>query len=373
MALYSALPISPSSGTSTAGFGSRDCDASWTVVVLMMIPLGMSECADTFTLVRGEEVINERLWNDREGRLNDGGAMLERHELEAFLALAEELHFGRTAERLHVSTARVSQTIAQLERRTGVPLFIRTSRRVEATTAGERLYADVRPAWDQITAAFQRAIDTGRGLTGTLRIAFVGAASGRLLLGAAELFRERHPDCDVRFREAQMADPMPWLRDGEIDIVLGSFPVDEPGITTGPTLVSEPRMLAVPSAHPFARRATVSMEDLAGVKLIQFPDTLPASTRDDRTPRATPAGRPIEPGPTAATFNEVLTLVDGGQGAFPVGAHSTHFYARPGVTYVPFSDAPPLRWGLVWRTDGATARVHAFVQAAQDLLGEPPG
>lgn len=59
--------------------------------------------------------------------------MLERHELEAFLTLAEELHFGRTAERLHVSTARISQTIAKLERRTGVPLFVRTSRRVEPT------------------------------------------------------------------------------------------------------------------------------------------------------------------------------------------------------------------------------------------------
>ena len=59
--------------------------------------------------------------------------MLERHELDAFLTLAEELHFGRTAERLHISTTRVSQTIAKLERRVGVPLFNRTSRRVELT------------------------------------------------------------------------------------------------------------------------------------------------------------------------------------------------------------------------------------------------
>ncbi|SFI90028.1 transcriptional regulator, LysR family [Streptosporangium canum] len=295
--------------------------------------------------------------------------MLERHELEAFLALAEELHFGRTAERLRVSTARISQTIAKLERRTGVPLFTRTSRRVELTAAGRQLYEEVRPAWDQIAAAFARAVDTGRGLTGTLRVAFVGAAGGQLLAGAAEVFRRRLPDCDVRLREAQMVDLMPWLRDGQVDLALGTFPIDEPDIATGPVLVSETRMLAVPSQHPFARRTSVSLDDLAGVRLLQLPDTLPVSLREDRTPRATPAGRPIEPGPSASTFNEMLTLIGAGHGAFPVGAQARRYYARPDVAYIPIGDAPPLRWGLLWRTDGATARVRAFAQAAHDLVG----
>ncbi|WP_194922364.1 LysR family transcriptional regulator, partial [Catenulispora rubra] len=79
--------------------------------------------------------------------------MLERHELEAFLTLAEQLHFGRTAELLNVSPARISQTIAKVERRVGVPLFRRTSRRVELTAAGSALYADLRPAWTTITEA----------------------------------------------------------------------------------------------------------------------------------------------------------------------------------------------------------------------------
>jgi DNA-binding transcriptional LysR family regulator len=294
--------------------------------------------------------------------------MLERHELEAFLTLAEELHFGRTAEHLRVSTARISQTIAKLERRTGVPLFTRTSRRVELTPAGRRLYDDVRPAWNQITAAFTRAIDTGRGLTGTLRVAFVGAAAGQLLAGAAELFRRRLPDCEVQLREAQMVDLMPWLRDGQVDLALGTFPIDEPGIVTGPVLVSEMRMLAVPSQHPFARRTSLSLDDLAKVKLLQLPDTLPDSLRQDRTPRTTPAGRPIEPGPSASTFNEMLTLIGAGHGAFPVGAQARRYYARPDVAYIPISHAPPLQWGLLWRADRATARVRAFADAAYDLV-----
>ncbi|WP_432926260.1 LysR family transcriptional regulator [Microbispora sp. CA-135349] len=295
--------------------------------------------------------------------------MLERHELEAFLTLAEELHFGRTAERLRVSTARISQTIAKLERRVGVPLFARTSRRVELTPLGRRLHEEVRPAWRRITSAFEQAVAEGRGIVGTLRVAFVGAAAGQLLVGAAELLRRREPGCDVQLREAQMVDLMPWLRAGEVDVALGTFPIEEPGIATGPVLASEARMLAVPSGHPFARRESVSLEDLARVPLLQLPGTLPDSLRGDRTPRTTPSGRVIEPGPSAATFNEMLTLIGAGRGVFPVGAQARRYYARPDVVYIPFSDAPPLRWGLLWRTDNRTARVRDFVRAASDLVG----
>src|ERR1700754_2831160 len=118
--------------------------------------------------------------------------MLERHELDAFVTLAEELHFGRTAQRLRVSTTRVSQTISKRERRVGVPLFNRTSRRVELTAVGRDLYDDVRPAWAQIGAAFQRAVEAGRGVFGTLNVGFVGAAGGQLVLQIAELFQTRH-------------------------------------------------------------------------------------------------------------------------------------------------------------------------------------
>jgi DNA-binding transcriptional LysR family regulator len=219
---------------------------------------------------------------------------------------------------------------------------------------------------------FDQAVAAGRGVTGTLRVAFVGAAGGQLLAGVAELFRRRRPDCDLRLREAQMVDLMPWLRDDEIDLALGTFPIDEPGIATGPVLVSEARMLAVPAGHPFARRASVSLEDLARTPLLQLPGTLPESLREDRTPRTTPSGRPIEPGPSAATFNEMLTLIGAGHGVFPVGAQARRYYTRPDVAYVPFDDAPPLRWGLLWRADNATARVHAFTQAAQDLVNGRP-
>ncbi|TCC44895.1 LysR family transcriptional regulator [Kribbella capetownensis] len=266
--------------------------------------------------------------------------MLERYELETFLTLAEELHFGRTAERMHVSTARVSQTIKGLERRVGAPLFNRTSRRVELTPIGHRLAEDLRPAQELIAAGVERAVRSARGVTGILRVGFVGAAGGQLLLDAAELLHSREPGCEVVVREVQLDDAVPRLLDGEVEVLLTCFLSDRDDLVTGPALVTEARMLAVPSAHPFADQQSVSVEELAGVAVL----------------------------PAAGSFQEILTLVGAGRGVFPIGAHMRRYYMRPDVAYVLFRDAPPVQWRLLWRTDGATARIHAFAAAAQDLV-----
>ncbi|MEY9929427.1 DNA-binding transcriptional LysR family regulator [Catenulispora sp. GP43] len=263
--------------------------------------------------------------------------MLERHELDTFLTLAEQLHFGRTAELLHVSPARVSQTIAKLERRLGVTLFRRTSRRVELTAAGGALYAEVRPAWTAIIEAVTRTMEAGRGTTGTLRVAFVGAAAGQLLAGAAEAFGKRHPECEVVLREAQFGDVEPWLAADEADLVLS---IRTPGLAQGPTLVSEMRMLAVALGHPYARRETVSLADVARTTFVE--------------PRA--------------TLQETLTLVGAGRGVAEVGAQTRRYHPRPDVIYIPISGAPPVEWCLLWHEDRDTARVRAFSQVADELV-----
>lgn len=290
--------------------------------------------------------------------------MLERYELEAFLTLAEELHFGRTAERTHVSTARVSQTIRRLERRVGAPLFNRTSRRVELTPIGHRLYEDLQPAREMIVAGFERAVRSGRGVTGTLHVAFVGAAGGQLLSDAADLLHARQPDCEVLVREVQLVDAVPWLLSGEVEVLLTCYPSERDDLVTGPALVTEARMLAVPSGHPFANRRSVSVEDLAGATVLRTPDDLPGS----QPPRQAPAERPIDSAPAAESFQEALTLVGAGRGLLPIGAHIRRYYMRPDVAYVLLRDAPPVHWRLMWRLDGATARVRAFAEAAYDLV-----
>ena len=131
--------------------------------------------------------------------------MLERYEVETFLTLAEELHFGRTAERLRVTTGRVSHVVKKLERRIGAPLFARTSRVVRLTPIGRQLADDLAPLVAGMDEAVRRAVDAGRGVTGTLRVAFLGEWTAPVLLRAVALFSERHPDCEVEVHEAQLS------------------------------------------------------------------------------------------------------------------------------------------------------------------------
>ncbi|TJZ77776.1 LysR family transcriptional regulator [Rhodococcus oryzae] len=293
---------------------------------------------------------------------------MERRDIEIFLTLAEELHFGRTAERLHVSTARVSQTIKALERRVGAPLFERTSRRVTPTPIGRRLEEDLRPADEQIRAAIARAIAAGRGLDGELRVGFVGTALGQFVLEVANTFQERHPGCRVQIRESHYSDGVGLLMSDEIDGLVAAADVGHVReLDQSPVLLREQLSLAVSARHPFARLESVTIEDLARAKVLR-PRGIPDDLDEATVPRTTPSGRVIERGPDFGTVQEMLALVGAGQGVFPVPTHASRYDARPDVTYVPVVDGTALEWRLIWRAAGQTSRIRAFAEAAQDFV-----
>jgi DNA-binding transcriptional LysR family regulator len=289
-------------------------------------------------------------------------------EIETFLAVADELHFGRAARRLRLSQARVSQTIKKLERRVGSPLFDRTTRRVALTPIGERLLADLRPAHRAVQAALERAQAAGRGVTGVLRVGFLGPVAGRVVLEVTAAVRASHPDLEVHVQETHIADPCRPLRDGEVELLLTQLPVGEPGIQTGPVVLSEPRVLAVSTHHPYARRDSVRLDDLAGDRTFRPAGTPPADWLDSYLPWSTPHGRPIERGPAVATFQELLALVAAGQGICPVAAHNIRYHPRPDIAFVPLTDAPPFEFGLAWPSSARTARVQTFIDATQRLV-----
>ncbi|GAA4228420.1 DNA-binding transcriptional LysR family regulator [Streptosporangium album] len=298
--------------------------------------------------------------------------MLERLELEAFLALAEELHFGRTAERLHVSTGRISQTIKKLERQVGAPLFERTSRRVTLTAIGRQLHEDLRQAHQQLEAGLARAVNAAVGIHGTLRAGYSAPWNGNLMIKAADAFHSRHPDCDVHIQEVQLHDPLGPLRAGALDLQLTEFPIDEPDITTGPVIAHEPRALIVSADHPLARRDSVCLEDLAHSPLVTITGTIPPYWLEEHYPLHTPAGRPITRGPGATYWQELLSLVATGKGISPICARAAHYYSRPDLAFIPFSDAPLIVYGLLWPSDRENARVRAFVKTLSEIAGMPP-
>ncbi|GIJ79103.1 DNA-binding transcriptional regulator, LysR family [Micromonospora phaseoli] len=290
--------------------------------------------------------------------------MLERHEIETFLTLADELHFGRTAERLRVTTGRISHVIRKLERRVGAPLFERTSRVVRITPIGRQLADDLAPVVEQMDTALRRAIEAGRGVTGQLRVAFLGEYLAPVLLKAVKLFTARHPDCDVDVREVQLSSSRASLLDGSIDILVASYPFD--GMARGPALMVERRVLAVAVTHPLADAESVSLEVLADHPVVQYPAITSAAFKRDRTPEHTPSGRMIPKGPHGNTFSEMLSLVAMGRGVLPVGEQTEHYHPRPDIAYVPIHDAPPIERGPIWLEANTTTRVQEFVQAATD-------
>ncbi|MCF2530366.1 LysR family transcriptional regulator [Yinghuangia soli] len=296
--------------------------------------------------------------------------MLERHELEAFLLLAEELHFGRTADRLHVTTSRVSQIIRRLERRIGAPLFERNSRQVQLTPLGAKLRDDLLPAYEAITAGLAEAVATSRGVRvqTLVRVGFSAPWCGNLMVQAADRFRVRHPGSDVTIEEIQLADPLGRMRAGAVDIQLTEFPIVEDDITTGPILFAEPRSLMVPESHPFAAMESVSMEDLGDTTLVTIADeAIPRYWMDYYFPRRTPSGRPVPQGPATNYWPEVLVHVSLGVGVSTVSARAEQYHSRPGLVFVPFRDAPPIMYGLMWPTSGMTPIVRAFMNTVLEI------
>ncbi|HEX2142956.1 MAG TPA: LysR family transcriptional regulator [Glycomyces sp.] len=285
---------------------------------------------------------------------------MERDELESFLILAEELHFGRTAERMRLSRARVSQLIQRLERRVGAPLFARTSRRVALTALGARFREEIEPHHRAIDAALARAAAAARGFGDSLLVGFSASLTGEIALSAGEKLRADHPDLNVEICEMSFTDPFAQLRERHYDVQLMELPVREHDLAKGPTLFTEPRVLALAADHPLAERPWLTLEDLAAIALLQVEGDLPAYRREVLTPRLTPAGRAVGIGPGITSLQEALMLVAGGKGAMLTAAHTATYQPRPGVAYVEVVDAPAVRYGLVWRDGERTDAVAAF-------------
>ncbi|MEU5758627.1 LysR family transcriptional regulator [Nocardia sp. NPDC047648] len=294
-----------------------------------------------------------------EGSLMGG---LEIRELEAFLALAEELHFGRAGARLYVSQSRVSQLLRALERRVGGALVERTSRTVRLTPLGADFLAELRPAYAALRATVDAARAAARGMDGILRIGFQGAGNDHLM-AAVEFFQRRHPDCSVELTEIPLADPFGAVRRAEVDAAVVLLPMGERDLVLGSVFAGQPQTLAVPSSHPFAGRPALSVEDIAEVSLVGVRAPAPEYWRRAQTLDVTPEGRTVRPGPEVGTLEEGLAAVAAGRGAMLLCHPTAESHRRRPVTFVPVTGIAESRLGLVWHRYRETPRVRAFSRA----------
>ncbi|MFH9606521.1 LysR family transcriptional regulator [Streptomyces sp. NPDC017448] len=287
---------------------------------------------------------------------------LDARELEAFLALAEELHFGRAGERMYLSQSRVSQLLRSLESKIGARLVERTSRRVRLTPLGEQLVAGLRPAFDTIVETIDEVRGVARGICGVLRIGFQGTANDQVM-NAIALFQSRYPDCATEIVEMPYSDPFGPVHRREVDTAVVLMPVQESELVTDRVFSKQRQSLAVSSRHPFAKRDALDAEELAACSLIGVHGPAPEYWRRAQAPLVTPEGRPIPAGPTVSTLQEGLATVQADRGAMLLCYPTADYYGRRAVTFVPVTGLQDSFLALVWHRNHETARTRAFSQA----------
>jgi DNA-binding transcriptional LysR family regulator len=291
-------------------------------------------------------------------------------DIEVFLALAEELHFRRTAERLHLSQPRVSRAILELERHAGGKLFERTSRKVQLTPLGALLRDRLDPAYAQLRAAFDEAQRAAREAAGELRIGFTATTQGEALTRLATAFEAGHRDCRALLHEVDIAHPYAALRCGEVDVLVNWLAVDEPDLAVGPAIDYRKRVLAVGIAHPLAKQQTIHIEELADYETPIFHPEPPAAQQDAISPPRTPSGRPIPRSRHVHTnVLEVLADIACGRIIHPTMA-GISLFRRDDIVMVPIEGLPPLPIGLIWCAAHENARIRALAATAASIA--PP-
>lgn len=279
-----------------------------------------------------------------------------------FLALAEELHFGRAAERLHMTQPPLTQAIQGLEREIGVALFLRTRRTVALTPAGQALVEPVRRLLASAQALPRIAQAAAAGQAGQLRLAFVSSISYGPLPAWLQGFRAAHPEVGLTLREATLDVQLAAFAADEIDagFVLHAPGAAPPGLAAWEAL-DEPLWMALPEAHPAAARQTLRWADVAAQPLVIFPRQISPSLYDAVLATYRAHGSTPHIAQEAIQMQTIVSLVSAGIGVAWVPESMTRLQ-RPGVVYRPVVGvALRARTSLVWR-EPAPPVVDRFVR-----------
>ncbi|WP_299051003.1 LysR substrate-binding domain-containing protein [uncultured Nocardioides sp.] len=301
---------------------------------------------------------------------------VDTRRLRVFLAVAEELHFSRAAERLHLSQPALSQQVRLLERDLGVALFTRTSRQVGLTLAGEALQQAAPRVLHELDRAVEAARQAAHGITGRLTIGSVRTGLASVLPEVMRAFTVDHPH--VRFDLVHMdtALQLRALADRSIDVGIVRAAAPTPGLVVEP-LVAEPLVLALPADHRLSSSASpdgaIDPRELADELFVSWPrhlgvefsDIVVAYCREHGfSPRVVSEGGDID---------TQLALVAAGFGVSLQPA----FYARAspaGVVFRPLQGSPPqVALQVAWRRDGAPAVVAQFVETARRWRDDEAG
>ncbi len=289
--------------------------------------------------------------------------------VEYFVAVAEELHFGRAAQRLHIAQPSLSQQIRRLEGQLGVQLLERNSRNVQLTRAGEALLHEGR----RVLAQAQGAIRATRAAAGpSLLVGFYGSAGADHLPAVLRACSERLPELTVSVRELRLG-VLDELIDGEVDLAFTRMLPSQSELEVR-VIAHEPRVVALAVTHPLAKRGSLRFSELASESFITNPVAPEHGTRPARW--LAEQRRHGLPGRVAARSTgvlEILTLVAAGRGVCLLPSAVARHYRRADVVYVAVVDAEPAVVSLAWRADSEDLRVASFVELVSDVADASVG
>jgi DNA-binding transcriptional LysR family regulator len=285
-------------------------------------------------------------------------------ELRYFVAVAEQLHFTRAAERLFVSQPALSKQIRALEEQLRVDLFVRDRRSVSLTPAGEALLPAAREliaVWD----AAQQAVAAAAASAATvLRIGFSTSIGRGLIPRIQQHFARVRPTWRLALRQVDWDDPTGGLADGSSDIAIVWLPV--PGADRFSQLVlgEEPRHVVLRAGHPLAGHRDIEFAELLDEPFLALPDDA-GTPRDYWLALEHRDGRPPRIGGIVTNAEETFEAVLAGLGVALLSAGNAEIYRRPGVATVPVRGISPSRLALMWRDADHREAVRDFIRAAE--------
>jgi DNA-binding transcriptional LysR family regulator len=246
---------------------------------------------------------------------------------------------------------------------------------VQLTSAGHEFQREIEATVARLDRALERSKVAARMLAGTLRLdLFSRPASGPRLVEIIRAFETLHPECQIEVAQLSWDDPLGRLRAGDVDLIAVWVPLHQPDLVVGPTLSSEPRVLAVARDHPLAGRDSVDIEEIAEHRVARFADWPPA-LHEAIVPLRTPAGRTIPSTPIPSGERTVLDLsvrVARGELVHPTVASARAYMGALDLAFVELTGLPPLRSALVWRRPARDPKLRAFIRVARDIIGSRP-
>lgn len=271
--------------------------------------------------------------------------------LRYFAAVAEEGNLSRAAERLYVAQPTLTKQIRQLERLLGTTLFTRSRTGMALTEPGKALAARVPEfldGWDEVVGE-TRALASRAARV--LRVGFLASAANEATQRIIAGFKEKRPDWRVEMRQSSWGDPTAGLADGSVDAALVRLPFPGQGELHVEELLSEPRLLAVHSAHLLASRERVDFTELLDEPFVAAPvETGP--WRDFWLAVDRRGGREPLVGAVTDQPDAWLSAIANGYGVALAPESAARFYARPGITYLPLDGVDPTRVGIAWTPAG---------------------